>query len=175
MTLPLDFCKPPAPHPRKWCGKEGKGDVKCCTKADFWGLNSGKIFLQKIISMCFPFFLSSCNGLKRISFLGHFCMESEQGSTAEPTKEGKSTHTLTQGSEEKRQARAANLQAAKKADGKTKPGTLAERNWDIAAPVVSNFKRPCLTTDACLRALHFTAAAWGYVFPSKHEQSCHEC
>lgn len=95
MTLPLDFCKPPAPHPRKWCGKEGKGDVKCCTKADFWGLNSGKIFLQKIISMCFPFFLSSCNGLKRISFLGHFCMESEQGSTAEPTKEGKSTHTHT--------------------------------------------------------------------------------
>lgn len=103
-------------------------------------------------------------------------MESEQGSAAEPAKEGKSVRTHShKAAQEKRQARAANLQAAKKADGKTKPGTLAGRNWDIAAPAVSYFKRPCLTTDACLRALLFTAAAWGYVFPSKHEQSCPEC
>lgn len=71
-------------------------------------------------------------------------MESEQGSTAEPTKEGKSTHTLslTQGSGEKRQAGAASLQAAKKADGKTKPGPSAERNWDTAAPLGVRFQKP---------------------------------
>lgn len=104
-------------------------------------------------------------------------MESEQGSTAEPTKEGKSTHTLslTQGSGEKRQAGAASLQAAKKADGKTKPGPSAQRNWDTAAPLVSDFKSPCLTTDTCLGALHFTGPAWGSVLPSTLELSCCEC
>lgn len=172
--------------PESGVGKQG--DVKCCIKAHFWGLNSGKIFIRKMISMCFlhsppslsppvpgpVLFFPSCHGLKRINFLGHFAWDQNKDLQLSPWKgevrarSRTAQHSTTPGMGCQRAG-------GQKADGKTKPGTLVGRNWDIAAPAVSDFKSPCLTTDACLGALHFTAAAWGYVFPSKHEQSCSEC
>lgn len=163
-------------------GKKAKGAGKGCTEAGFWGLNPGKkYFSRKLFQCVFPpssffcFLFSSCDGLQRMSFLGHFAWNQNKDLQLSPRRRGKAharSHTRqrrgTPG--ESRQ-----LAGGQKADGKTKPGTLAEGNWDTAAPLGSDFKSPCLTTDTCLGALHFTAAAWGYVFPSKHEQSCHEC
>lgn len=172
------FLQTPAPHPGKQCGKEGKGTEQCCTISGVWILE--KKFLQKIISMCFLptlflFIFFSCHGLKRIRFLGHFAWNQNKDLQLSPRRKEKAhTHSLTQGSGEERQAGAASLQAAKKADGKTKPGPSAERNWDTAAPLVSDFKSPCLTTDTCLGALRSAAPAWGSLFPSEHELSCRE-